>query len=450
MNRQSFLKNSFYTALGLGLAPSLLASCRKKRDPKDKLVLVVGAGIAGLAAAKKLKEEGFSVLLLEAQNRVGGRLKTNRSLGLPFDEGASWIHGYDSNPLGQLASQAGTTSSLTDDENVEIFDSNGQAYSSAQLDNLEQQYYSALEQVANAAGQGQSFESVFRSLYPNALNDRLWKYLLSAYLEFDTGADISQLSAKLFDEDELFSGKDHIVTNGYDGIAQFLARDLDIRLDTKITAIDYSREGVRVQSNQEEFVADYLILTVPLGVLQSGTISFTPRLPESKTQVLATMGMGNVNKFLLLWDTPFWDTSLQYIGYTPEEMGKYNYFLNFLRFSQTPALMTFALGSYAQETESLSDAQVQADIMQHLRAIYGQSIPEPRSLLRTRWGQDPYSFGAYSYPGLNTKAGDFSVLAQALDEKLFFAGEHTNEEYRGTVHGAYLSGQRAANELLYP
>jgi monoamine oxidase len=158
--------------------------------------------------------------------------------------------------------------------------------------------------------------------------------------------------------------------------------------------------------------------------------------------------MGNVNKFLLVWDTAFWDTDLQYIGYTPETKGKFNYFLNVKKFTSANALMTFALGDYATTTESMSDADIINEIMLHLKVMYGNSIPNPTNMLRTKWGQNINSFGAYAYATNGSTSADFDTLAQSVNNQLFFAGEHTNRAYRGTVHGAYLSGIREADKII--
>jgi phytoene dehydrogenase-like protein len=132
MQRRKFTKGTLTGLPLILLTPTLLACCGK--DDEDiksngKTVIVIGAGISGLAAARKLKDKGFTVIVSEAQEKVGGRLRTDRSLGVAFDEGASWIHGPNGNPITRLASRAGANTFLTDDDSVEIFDINGTAYS---------------------------------------------------------------------------------------------------------------------------------------------------------------------------------------------------------------------------------------------------------------------------------------------------------------------------------
>lgn len=452
MQRRKFIKDTLTGLPILLVAPSLLASsCNKDDDnePNGKTVVIIGAGIAGLAAAKKLKEKGFNVIVLEAQSKVGGRLRTDYSLGVAFDEGASWIHGPNGNPITNLASQSGANTFLTDDDSVEVFDINGVAYSDSILTNAETDYENAIDAVINAGNQNQSFETVFNSLYPAQANNRLWKYMLSANTEFDYGGDISELSSKFFEDDEVFPGEDVIITNGYDKVANFLATSLDVRLNSKVTKINYSADKSIISYNGQSIEADFVIVAVPLGVLKNNSIEFVPNLTTVKTAALNRLKMGNVNKFLLTWDNTFWDNSLQYIGYTPETKGKFNYFLNVNKFNPTAnALMTFAFGNYATTTESMSDSNIIAEIMAHLKVIYGNAIPNPTHMLRTKWKQNENSFGSYSYATNGSTSADFDEMENEINDKLFFAGEHTNRDYRGTVHGAYLSGIREADKII--
>jgi monoamine oxidase len=451
MQRRKFIKDTLTGLPLIFLTPTLLASCGKDDEditPNGKTVVVIGGGISGLAAAKKLKEKGFTVIVLEAQEKVGGRMRTDRSLGVAFDEGASWIHGPNGNPITNLASQSGTNTFLTSDDSLEVFDTNGTAYSDTILTNAENQFTDALNAVRSAGTQTQSFQTVFNSLYPTQANDRLWKYMLSAFLEFNTGGDISKLSSKFFDDDEEYSGEDVIITNGYDKVTDFLATGLDIRLNTRVSSINYTNAKANITANGNNIEADYVIVSVPLGVLKNNSIAFVPALPTNKTNAISNTNIGNVNKFLLVWNTPFWDTNLQYIGYTTETKGKFNYFLNIKKFTPSNGLMTFAFGDYATVTESMTDSQIIAEIMLNLKNIYGNSIPNPTNFLRTKWGQNINAFGAYSYPTNGSTSADFDTLADEINNKVFFAGEHTERDYRGTVHGAYLSGIREADKII--
>lgn len=447
MYRKDFLKAC--GVLGLSLPyTALLFGCEKEGvEPIGKSVVIVGAGISGLAAAKKLDESGFDVIVLEAQDRVGGRLRTNRSLGVAFDEGASYIHGTTGNPITSLAQKAGMETFYTDDDSFVSYDIGGELINDDVFTAAEEEYYSILETLMTDGNVNQSFETVFNSLYPVYANDRLWKFLLSTYLTFDTG-DLNKLSSLLYNEGEEFGGEERIATNGYDVIPNYLAEGLDIQLNQQVTKVDYSSAKVKVTHSGTSIEADYVLVTVPLGVLKMETIEFVPNLPLNKKTAIQNIGMNCVNKFLLTWETVFWDDE-QYIAYTPETKNKFNFFVNVNKYlPNVNALMTFAYAEYGRQTEEMTDEQIVDEIMLHLKDIYGNNIPSPVNMLRTKWQTNEYSFGSYSYTAVETEMQHFDDLADEVNNRLFFAGEHTERDYFSTAHGAYLSGLREADKII--
>lgn len=448
MKRRKFIRNSLSSLPALWLAPSLLSSaCKKEDDAGDKSVIIIGAGISGLAAAKKLSEKGFQVRVLEAQSKVGGRLRTDRSLGIAFDEGASWIHGATGNPMTNLAQQAGMTSAFTDDDSTICYDINGVLRSDSAFDAAEAELETILGNLKNSGNPTQSFETVFNSLHPSKVNDRLWKFLLSTYITFDLG-DLDKVSSTLYDEGELYSGEERIAINGYDTIPNFLAKGLNIELNQRVSKIDYSNTKVKVTHNGLISESDYVIVTVPLGVLKSGNIQFIPALPSSKQEAIQKIGMNCVNKFLLTWNTAFWDSE-QYIAYTPEIRDKFNYFVNVKKYNpDVNALMTFAFANYGRQSESMTDTQIIDEIMLHLKDMYGSGIPNPTNMLRTKWQSNENSFGSYSFTQVGTEMRHFEDIAEEVEDRLFFAGEHTEVDYFSTAHGAYLSGLREADKII--
>ena len=450
MQRRKFIKDTLTGLPFILLTPTILASsCNNEISnvPSGKTVIIIGAGISGLIAAKKLKESGFNVIVLEAQEKVGGRLRTNRSLGIGFDEGASWIHGIDENPITSLAQQAGMNTFETIDESRKSYDLGGTLRTTSTYDNAEDELYVILNSMMNNGNETQSFQTVFNNLHPTKVNDRLWTFLLSTYVTFDCG-DLDQLSSLLYNEGEEFGGAEKIAMNGFDTIANYLANGLNIQLNQRVSKVDYSDTKVKITHNGLTSESEYVIVTVPLGVLKNDSIQFIPSLPTAKQNAIQKVGMNCVNKFLLTWDSAFWDDA-QYISYTPEIQDKFNYFLNVKKIHPTVnALMTFAYADYGRQTESMSDSQIIDEIMSHLRDIYGSTIPNPTHLLRTKWHTNENSFGSYSFTAVGTKMQHFDVLAEEISDKVFFAGEHTNVDYYSTVHGAYLSGIREANKII--
>lgn len=451
LQRRQFIKDSLKGLSLLMISPTFLSSCGGDDEPvtpNGKSVVIVGAGISGLAAAKKLKSKGFAVTVLEAQDKVGGRLRTNRNInGIAFDEGASWIHGINGNPITTLAKEAGMNTAFTDDESIIAYDLGAKLISDSTYSNEETAFYDVLETLYKKGDANKSFESVFNALYPTQANDRLWQFFLSSYVTFDTG-DLDKLSSTLYNEGEEYGGVEHIATNGYDIIPKYLATDIDVKLNQRVSDINYNGDKVKITHNGSITEADYVIVTVPLGVLKANKILFSPTLPTEKQTAIQSLGMNCVNKFLLTWDTAFWDDE-QYLVYTAAEKDKFNYFVNINKLNPSVnALMTFAYADYARQTESMTDAAIIAEIMKHLKDMYGNNIPNPTNLLRTKWQSNENTYGSYSYTAVGSAMHHFDDLAKAVNNKLFFAGEHTHIDYFSTAHGAYLSGIREADKII--
>jgi len=293
-----------------------------------------------------------------------------------------------------------------------------------------------------------SFAAALYRRHPELEGDPLWGYLLSAYVEFDIGGDITELSGKDFYDDEDFAGQDLLVANGYHRVVDYLAEGLDVRLNQVVTTIRYTENGVEMETETGFFNAGRVVVAVPLGVLKAGAIAFEPALPDYLGGAIAGLGFGLVNKYCCLWAEPFWDIDAQFIGYTPEVKGQFNLFTNHLAHSKVAALTTYAYGDYAHTAAELTDEEVVALIMEHLQTIYGEEIPTPLTFYRTDWGGDAFTRGAYSFVPTGQRSKLYNAFKGDVKGRLFFAGEHTSRDYRATVHGAYLSGVRAALEVI--
>lgn len=418
---------------------------------KGESVIVIGAGLAGLAAARDLQDQGAEVVVLEAKDHIGGRLRTDWSLGAPFELGAGWIHGPQGNPVSALARQVGASTYVTDDDSLAVFTRDGTAVANSDLLNLDARYERLMAAVDDTveASDGSSLAQAIRQVDGSALSDPLMRWALTAFTEFDTGGPLESLSAYHFDEDDAFDGDDVILTKGYDTILAPLAEGLDIRLSHPVTAIAYDEDdGVTVTSKAGAFEADYAVCTLPLGVLKAGAVRFEPELPRSHRRSIETVPMGNVTKAALAFPKPFWPLDVQYFGHQSAEKGQWPYFLNYRTFAEQNILVALSFGSYAGKVEQHDDATITGEIMTSLRSMFGAAIPDPNGLIVTRWSQDPYSLGAYSFTGVGVTPDHFDDLSEPLEDCLVFAGEHTIFDYHGTTHGALLSGKAAAAEII--
>lgn len=417
-------------------------------------ILVIGAGIAGLAAARELQSKGFKVTVLEGRNRLGGRIHTERSLGFPVDLGAAWIHGIKNNPLHKLAQEYQIPLKPTNYENFLVYGSNNKPVAETELEKGESLYTRLLDRTKSKAENLDEdisiLEAVQRLLKQEKLTPqqkKLFKWFLNSEIVLESGADLEALSIWEWNEDEAFGGGDSLFPGGYDQIIQRLAKGLDIQLQQKVIAVEYGNKGVTVKSDRGTFQADAAVITLPLGVLKSGTVKFSPPLPKSKQAGIDRLAMGVLNKVVLKFPKIFWPSDRDGIGYLNPPEKELSYFLNFRHYTTAPVLIALSAGNFGRSLEAVSEKEIAEKAMIRLRQVYGNGIPNPDAVVRTRWNSDPFSVGSYSYMPVGSTSRDLSVLAEPVAGRLFFAGEATSRQYPATTHGAFLSGIRESDRI---
>lgn len=425
-------------------------------EEKEFDVIVIGAGISGLAAADLLDEKGFDVVILEARDRIGGRIFTDRSLdSIPLDMEASWIHGVIGNPIADLAKKYGIETVPTDYDSITIYDANGNKIDEKRMNEILsrfEKFARILEGEQLDLEDDASIQDVIdyfieeENLSGEALNEFL--YTVNAAIEHEYAGDVADLDYDEFDESSEDLGEDVLFPDGYDQIITVLADGLDIRLNHVVIRVDYTGNLVKVSTADKTFSGKIVLCTVPLGVLEKGSIEFSPPLPQSKLNAIENLEMGVLNKVYLQFPEVFWEKDTELIGYIGKEKGHWAEFYNMYYYIEEPILLGFNAAEYGRKIEKFSDKEIIADVMNVLKKIYGVDIPQPTGYLITRWGSDEFSGGAYSYVGAGGTANDYELLAEPLANKLFFAGEATSKSYPATVHGAYLTGLREAHRIL--
>lgn len=443
MKRRQLLK---LTAASIMVsATQSLRSATALTTLNDVDVVIIGAGIAGITAARTLVDLGYKVIILEATNKIGGRVQTSWSLGAPFEVGAGWIHGPKGNPISELADAVGAETYITDDDDFLVLSSDGNRQDETIILEKQKALQELLTKVDDAFDNDQSLLKAIEQVSPKSLKDPILKWMMSAYLEFDTGGALDKLSALYFDEDGSFDGDDVILTGGYSSLLAPLMQGLDIRLEHAVTLVEYEAgDGANIYAGDEVFESDFVICTCSLGVLQSNGVNFDPPLPAELRKSIGRIGMGNVTKAALKFDQVYWPDDVQYFGLMSEDQGRWNYFLNYLTFSDQNILLGLSVGSYPEHIEAEPDEVIIGDVMDAIRAMFGSDVPTPIDYQISRWSQESYTKGAYSYSKLGSKPADFDAFKAPISETLLFAGEHTGFEFHGTVHGAYLSGLNAA------
>jgi len=413
--------------------------------------LVLGAGIAGLAAARTLADNGWRVIVLEARDRIGGRIWTDTALGLPLDLGASWIHGIKGNPIAKLAQQFGVKTAVTNEDNGIVFNADGSEMSDAEYVEIEDLFDSIYEEVAAMQEDTdsdmplqQAFDQVLASRDLSADELHKFRHYVEGAFALELGADPQNLSLWEWDQDEEFSGDEVIFPEGYRQIADGLAKGLDIRLGVKVETIRYGAEGVLVETSAGDFGGEKAVVTFPLGVLKQAGVKFDPPLPETKRSAINRLDMGVLNKVYLKFPEIFWDEEVETISYVAERVGEWCDWLSFTPYVGAPVLMAFHGGAQGFAIEERLDDEIVAGAMKTLRVMFGNDIPDPEGFLITRWGKDPLAFGSYSHIPPFASGEDYDALFEPVDDILFFAGEAASREYPATVHGAYVSGVAAA------
>lgn len=404
--------------------------------------VVIGAGVAGLAAARTLREFGAEPLVLEARDRVGGRVVTDRTWpDCPADLGASWVHGTDENPVVPVIRNAKLRMMRTREDDVIVrrpdgSELDGDGY--GLLDDMESLIADLLDQPGCA--DGVSMLDAVKGEDPDffASAGAVNPLALYGMVSGEWAADAADLSACRAIEEEAYGGPDVMLPDGFDGIAMHLARGLDIRTGVTVTRISRDGPSVRLETSAGPIDADYAIVTVPLGVLKSGAIAFDPGLPTEVTGAIERLGAGVLAKTYVRFPKVFWDPNTT-IARAAEADGWFD-FLNMDRLLKAPVLVSFAAGSFGRTVEDMAEADVADAIHGVMKGLYGSSVPAPAGIVRHAWSRDPLAQLAYSYPTLATQAGDRQALASRFDERIILAGEHTSQRHPGTVHGALASG----------
>jgi len=448
LNRRRFLLGSVMTA-------TALIGTRRTSAAKGEQILVVGAGIAGLGAALRLREIGYAVIVLEGRDRIGGRILTDRSLSVPIDLGAAWIRGTEGNPITDLAARYKVALVPNDRTNNALYDASGMRVSNddaSALDDAFTDLFNGARDAADATGDDLSVDDGLNRALTGTLlglNQQQGLDWERAEIEIATGAPLAALSLKAYGADSVFDGGDALFPGGYDAIVRELAKGTDVRMGQVVSRVEYGQGGVRVFTNRGELTADRALITVPLGVLKAGRISFAPALPERKTQAIQRLGMGVVDKVALRFNRVFWDADADadYLNYIAPTRGDWPEFVNLAPAVKAPVLVALQGANAARDAEGRGDADLVTDAMRVLRVMYGGNVPDPTGALVTRWVADPFAGGAYSYVPAGISDREYDALGEPVAGRLFFAGEATLRDYPATVHGAWLSGLRAAEAI---
>ncbi len=425
-------------------------------------VVIVGAGIAGLAAATQLMKAGTACVVLEARDRIGGRLHTIDLAGAAVDLGGSWIHHPIGNPMSALCDELGVARDAGDPT------STLSAYDLAEgrrLDQAETERYSQVESGAF----WDAVDAMGDRLGPNATAlDAIDSYMgarglsggaarrvrqeLLTEVEADAGDRADNTAFRWMTYGEEFEGSDlgELPRGGYRSVVDALAPGLDIRLDTEVTSVGIERSGVLVEcSDGSVHAGSHAVVTVPLGVLKRGSPRFDPPLPNEVARAVDALGFGRYEKIVLRFDSAFWrdDDISHLIVFPPEDEKPAMWIFDLDAFGAGPVLCAHLFHTLTPYALDCPAQQAVEWLLHVLAKVFGRPVPAPLATAVTSWATDPFTGGAYSHfpPGADPAMMD--LLCEPVHGRLLLAGEHTSSARYGYADGAYVSGLRAAQQL---
>lgn len=428
--------------------------------PVDRVV-VVGAGIAGLAAASRLRAASIAYVVLEARDRIGGRLHTIDLAGTPVDLGGSWIHHPIGNPLSALCDEHCIARDLGDaTQALSAYDrAEHRRLDRAETHELSQQsddFWDAVDAYSNRLGpDATGLDAIESFVAERGLTGALARRVrqeLRAEVEADAadGADNDSLRWMSFGEE--FDGPvfGDLPRAGYRSVVDALATDVNVRLNTPVVSVQVADDAIRVTAADGSVeTGSHVVVTVPLGVLKRGSPRFDPPLPAPTQRAVEKLGFGRYEKIALAFESAFWrdDDVAHLIVFPPDEDEPSMWVFDLDAFQAGPVLCAHLFHTLTPYALDRPPAQAVEWLRQVLAEVFDHPAPEPVASVVTSWANDPFTGGAYSHCPPGADPSMFDLLGEPVYGRVLLAGEHTQSARYGYADGAYVSGLRAAERL---
>ncbi|MEM9498521.1 MAG: NAD(P)/FAD-dependent oxidoreductase [Pseudomonadota bacterium] len=426
-----------------GLAASTTTPLFAQSLPTSPDVVIVGAGSAGLAAGRTLKDAGISFVIVEAADRVGGRAYTeSTTFGQPVDHGCSWMNGSTENIYAKLAKVKGFTLVDHSDPGYDLFDLAGNRADDAEWQAFSEAW-NTIPQAISAAGRAGKDVSI-ASVVPDMPYAAAVKFDLALVY----GKNVDEISTK-----EWWSGASAnpqaLAREGLGTLVAMLAEDLPISLGTAVTGIDYSGDGVSVETSKGTIRAKACLVTVSTGVLNAGKIRFTPDLPVWKQEAIANIPMGLLMKVPLMFDGARLGLGENnWVSYRLEEDNPGEAITYLAWPCGLDYLMGFMGGDFAWSLYAEGqDAVVDYAMSELERLVGGDARKHFKGGFASDWADNPNVLGAYGV----VRPGAFEArreIGKPVDDKLFFGGEAAAGALTQRVDGAYDSGRTNAQQII--
>jgi polyamine oxidase len=429
--------------------------------PVDRVV-VVGAGIAGLAAASRLRRAGIACVVLEARDRIGGRLHTIDLVGSPVDLGGSWIHHPVGNPLTAFCDEHGivrdpgdATRSLSGYDRVahrRLDRDETERITLAEPEVFWERIGEFLERLGPDATGLAAIDAFVADRGHAGADARRLRQELLAEVEAGEADFADNVSLRGMSAEDVFEGPvfGDLPRDGYRSVVAPLAAGTDIRLETEVVEVSVRADGVDVTCADGAVEAGFhVIVTVPLGVLKRGGPRFEPALPVQAQEAVDALGFGRYEKIALRFDSAFWrDDGISHLVVYPandDEPALWVFDLD--AFGAGPVLCAHLFPTLTTYALDRPPTQAVEWFMQVLSEVFGRRVPAPVASVVTSWATDRFARGAYSHcpPGADPAMHD--LLAEPVHGRVLLAGEHTQSARYGYADGAYVSGLKAAERL---
>jgi monoamine oxidase len=419
--------------------------------------IVIGAGAAGLAVAQRLQAAGQTVLVVEARDRIGGRVQTDYDFAPhPVELGAEFVHGDV--VTGDLAAQYGLALiPVLEDDRAYIHDANGlqtvdnyaqgdATIAAAVMQSNDSEVWQWAEDWVAAGQPDTDVATMVRSrgitLLPAV------EQIVSHTYSADYGVYWDRLGVYGMVENS-YEGDgtaEYRIREGYGALMDELAAGLTVQLNTAIRAVDWSEQEVRViAADDVEYVADRVVITLPLALLQNNAVKFTPDLPDWKKDAIDGIGVSHIIKLILKFDAPFWPADWEHCHTHLDTQLWWRSGYGFD--SEAPIVTAFVGDMGGDRLRAMGEAKATALGVWHLEQMFGVDLRGRLVAAKlVDWSADPYIQMGYSHTAVGG-TGCREKLGQSIADRLFFAGEATSVLRPGTVHGAIESGWAVADAI---
>jgi monoamine oxidase len=405
--------------------------------PSQVDVAIIGAGAAGLGAARAFDNSGISIVVLEARDRVGGRGHTIMAApGIHFDVGCGWLHSADQNSFVEIARQLNfEIDSTRAPWREQSFDSIFPPKERADFNSALDAFYDRLDEAASTG------RDCAASAYLEPGNR--WNPMIDALSTYINGCELDQVSiidTAAYEDTEI----NWRVREGYGALIAAYGAPCPLALNAEVRLIDHSGKRVRIETSRGTLSAARVIITAPTNLLADEAVRFHPALP-AKVDAARGLPLGLADKVMLSLEQPEMLPKDGNLRAAPMRtaMGSFH-----LRPFGEACIEGFFGGRFARQLEDAGDGALAAQAIDEIVGLLGSDFRRRlKPLAESRWAHDPFARGSYSH-ALPGHAGDRAALAAPVDGRLFFAGEATSPEFFSTAHGARDSGERAAREVL--